>query len=67
MGDAEGLARDLIVRFGVPVCPGPAFGSAGYFRLQFGGAWQDLQLALRYIKEAAASRGSPPARRNVPS
>ena len=55
------------MRFGVPVCPGPAFGSAGYFRLQFGGAWQDLELALRYIKEAAASRGSPPARRNAPS
>lgn len=66
-GDAEGLVRDLIVRFGVPVCPGPAFGSAGYFRLQFGGAWQDLQLALQYIKEAAASRGLPPARRNAPS
>jgi aspartate/methionine/tyrosine aminotransferase len=66
-GDAEGLASDLIVRFGVPVCPGPAFGSAGYFRLQFGGAWQDLQLALRYIKEAAASRDSPSARRNAPS
>ncbi len=66
-GDAEGLASDLIVRFGVPVCPGPAFGRAGHFRLQFGGAWQDLRLALRYIKEAAASRGSPPARRNAPS
>jgi len=63
-GDAEGLARDLIVRFGVPVCPGPAFGCAGYFRLQFGGAWQDLQLALRYIEDAAARRSSPQARRN---
>jgi aspartate/methionine/tyrosine aminotransferase len=66
-GDAEGLARDLIVRFGVPVCPGPAFGCAGYFRLQFGGGWQDLELALRYIKEASASRNSPPARRKAHS
>jgi aminotransferase len=64
-GDAEGLARDLIVRFGVPVCPGPAFGGAGYFRLQFGGPWQDLQLALRSIEEAVASRSSPSARRNA--
>lgn len=64
-GDAESLAGDLIVRFGVPVCPGPAFGCAGYFRLQFGGSWQDLELALRYIKEAAASRNSPSARRNT--
>jgi aminotransferase len=64
-GDAEELARDLVVRFGVPVCPGSAFGRAGHFRLQFGGAWQDLQLALRYINEAAASRGSPSARKSA--
>ncbi len=66
-GDAEALARDLIVRFGVPACPGPAFGCAGYFRLQFGGAWQDLQLALRYIKEAVASSSSPSAPRDAHS
>jgi aspartate/methionine/tyrosine aminotransferase len=64
-GDAEGLARDLAVGFGVPVCPGSAFGAPGYFRLQFGGAWQDLQLALRYISEAAESRDAPQARKSA--
>lgn len=66
-GGAEGLARDLAVRFGVPVCPGPAFGCAGHFRLQFGGAWQDLQQALRHIREAVASDGSPSARKSAHS
>jgi aspartate/methionine/tyrosine aminotransferase len=64
-GDAEGLARDLAVGFGVPVCPGSAFGAPGYFRLQFGGAWQDLQLALRYISEAAESRDAPQPRKSA--
>jgi aspartate/methionine/tyrosine aminotransferase len=64
-GDAEALARDLVVRFGVPVCPGSAFGWAGHFRLQFGGAWQELQLAVRYIREAAG--GLPPAGKSVRS
>jgi aspartate/methionine/tyrosine aminotransferase len=65
-GDAEGLAWDLVVGFGVPVCPGSAFGSTGHFRLQFGGSWQDLQLAVRYIGEAAGSREKPSTGKSVP-
>jgi aspartate/methionine/tyrosine aminotransferase len=53
-GDAERLTGDLVVRFGVPVCPGSAFGTRGHFRLQFGGAERDLRLAVQFIKEAVA-------------
>ncbi|MGH3253963.1 MAG: pyridoxal phosphate-dependent aminotransferase [Streptosporangiaceae bacterium] len=52
-GDAERLTHDLVVRFGVPVCPGSAFGGPGYFRVQFGGAEQDLGLAVQRIRDAA--------------
>ena len=52
-GDAERLTYDLVVRFGVPVCPGSAFGAPGYFRVQFGGAEQDLGLAVQRIRDAA--------------
>jgi aspartate/methionine/tyrosine aminotransferase len=52
--DAEQLASDLITGFGVPVCPGSAFGMTGHFRLQFGGGGQDLRLAVQYIREAVS-------------
>lgn len=52
-GDAERLTYDLVVRFGVPVCPGSAFGAPGYFRVQFGGSEQDLALAVQRIRDAA--------------
>jgi aspartate/methionine/tyrosine aminotransferase len=54
-GDAEKLASDLVMRFGVPVCPGSSFGAIGHFRLQFGGDCQDLRLAVRCVKEAVAA------------
>jgi aspartate/methionine/tyrosine aminotransferase len=54
-GDAEKLASDLVMRFGVPVCPGSSFGTIGHFRLQFGGGWPDLRLAVRYVEEAVAA------------
>ncbi len=54
-GNAEHLADDLIMRFGVPVCPGPAFGMTGHFRLQFGGAVDDLRRAVLTIREATAA------------
>jgi aspartate/methionine/tyrosine aminotransferase len=53
-GDAERLARDIIVGFGVPVAPGAAFGVEGNFRIQFGGVAEDLDLAVARIKTAAA-------------
>jgi len=52
-GDAERLTYDLIVRFGVPVCPGSAFGGRGHFRLQFGQSGDDLRRAVRSIAAAA--------------
>jgi aspartate/methionine/tyrosine aminotransferase len=54
-GDAERLTHDLVVQFGVPVCPGSAFGGTGHFRLQFGGAEHDLRRAVRHIRDAVAS------------
>jgi aspartate/methionine/tyrosine aminotransferase len=51
-GDAERLTLDLVVRFGVPVTPGSAFGTPGHFRVQFGGADEDLNLAVQYIRSA---------------
>jgi aspartate aminotransferase len=56
-GDAEKLASDLVMRFGVPVCPGSSFGTFGHFRLQFGGGWEDLRLAVRCVREAVAAAG----------
>jgi aspartate aminotransferase len=53
--DAERLTYDLVVRFGVPACPGSAFGTPGHFRLQFGGTEQDLDLAVAYIRDAVSS------------
>jgi aspartate/methionine/tyrosine aminotransferase len=53
-GDADRLARDIIVRFGVPVAPGSAFGVEGNFRIQFGGVPEHLDLAVSRIKTAAA-------------
>jgi aspartate/methionine/tyrosine aminotransferase len=51
-GDAEALAHNLVVRYGVPVAPGSAFGVTGHFRLQFGGRGQDLDLAMDHIRDA---------------
>ncbi|MGH3217215.1 MAG: pyridoxal phosphate-dependent aminotransferase [Streptosporangiaceae bacterium] len=57
-GDAERLARDIIIGFGVPVAPGSAFGFEGNFRIQFGGVPEDLDLAVSRIKIAAAREHS---------
>ena len=54
-GDAERLAHDLVVRDGVPVCPGSAFGGPpGHFRIQFGGANRDVAMAIARVLVAAA-------------
>lgn len=51
-GDAEQFAYELVLRSGVPVCPGSAFGKTGNFRLQFGGDEHDLDTALQRIRHA---------------
>lgn len=52
-GDAESFANELVIRYGIPVAPGSAFGVPGHFRMQFGGVEEDLDRALSYIREAA--------------
>jgi len=51
-GDAETFANELVIRYGIPVAPGSAFGVPGHFRMQFGGVEEDLDRALSYIREA---------------
>jgi aspartate/methionine/tyrosine aminotransferase len=51
-GDAQRFSRRLVVEFGVPACPGEAFGVPGHFRLQFGGREGALEVAIDRIKAA---------------
>jgi aspartate/methionine/tyrosine aminotransferase len=53
-GDAEALTHDLVVRYGVPLAPGSAFGATGHFRMQFGGRGQDLDRAVNCIRDAVS-------------
>jgi aminotransferase len=57
-GDAERLTYDLVLRSGVPVCPGSAFGMIGNFRLQFGGDEHDLGIALQRIRHTLSEPSS---------
>jgi aspartate/methionine/tyrosine aminotransferase len=49
--DADLLARQLVVRSGVPACPGIAFGVPGHFRLQFGGEEDAVDIAIKRIAD----------------
>ena len=60
-GDAERLTYDLVLRSGVPVCPGSAFGKTGNFRLQFGGDEHDLGIALQRIRHTLSEPSSSAA------
>jgi aspartate/methionine/tyrosine aminotransferase len=53
-GDAEALAHSLVVRYGVPIAPGSAFGVTGHFRMQFGGRGRDVDQAMDYIRDAVS-------------
>jgi len=53
-GDAEALAHALVVRYGVPIAPGSAFGVSGHFRMQFGGRGRDVDQAMDYIRDAVS-------------
>jgi aspartate aminotransferase len=54
-GDADALARRLVVDFGVPASPGTAFGWPGHLRFQFGGPSEAIEIAIHRIRTAVES------------
>jgi aspartate/methionine/tyrosine aminotransferase len=56
-GDVDALVSESVLRFGVGIQPGHAFGTPGYFRFQFGGSEDAVRTGLERLAAMIESLG----------